>query len=59
MTAFISESERLTDYSKIYWSLKDVEYGNWYQGTNKDGTFFFINFSLCFPNNTHIIKMTK
>jgi hypothetical protein len=43
MTAFISESERLTDYSKIYWSLKDVEYGNWYQGTNKDGTFVYQN----------------
>jgi hypothetical protein len=43
MSAFISESERLTEFNKIYWSLKDIEYGNWYQGINNDGTFVYQN----------------
>ena len=46
MYAYISESEKFNDFSNLktlYWSLNDIEYGNWYNGINKDGTFVYQN----------------
>lgn len=46
MYAYISESEKFNDFSNLktlYWSLNDIEYGNWYNGINKDGTLVYQN----------------
>ena len=42
MYVYISESEdfkQFDDPKALYWSIKDIEYGNWYIGENKDGVF--------------------
>ena len=44
MYAYISETEKFSDFndsSSLYWSLKDIEYGNWNIGENKDGIFTY------------------
>ena len=44
--AYISESDKFDEFSNLkslYWSLTDIEYGNWYGGDNNDGNFVFSN----------------
>ena len=45
MYVYISESEKFTTFneSELFWNLKDIEYGNWNSGENKDGMFVFCN----------------
>jgi len=45
MYVYISESEKFTTFneSELFWNLKDIEYGNWNNGENKDGIFLFGN----------------
>ncbi len=46
MFVYISESEKFVDFDNsdlLYWSLKNIEYGDWEFGENKDGTSTFKN----------------
>lgn len=40
MYVYISESEKFTNFNdsnSLFWSLNNIEYGNWYMGENQDG----------------------
>ena len=44
MNIYISEEEaftKLQDSKALFWSLKDIEYGNWYGGPNSDGEYTY------------------
>ena len=46
MYAYISEAEKFTDFNdlkSLYWSLNDIEYGDWTGGLENDGVFVFDN----------------
>lgn len=44
MYAFISELDHFNDFNNpksLIWALENIEYGNWYNGENNDGTFTY------------------
>ncbi len=46
MYVYISESEKFKEFdnqNSLYWTLKNVEYGDWEFGENKDGLVTFKN----------------
>ena len=52
MYVYLSEYEKFksfNDSSALYWSLKDIEYGNWNGGDNNDGMFTYAS---NFPTTT-------
>jgi hypothetical protein len=46
MYVYLSESENFRNFkdtNALYWSIKDIEYGNWNGGENNDGIFTYSN----------------
>ena len=44
MYVYLAETEKFRDFnesSALYWSIKDIEYGNWNIGENNDGFFTY------------------
>ncbi len=44
MNVYVSESDvfkNFNDSSALFWSLKEIEYGNWNIGENNDGTITY------------------
>ena len=42
MYVYLSETENFRDFndsSALYWSIKEIDYGNWNIGENNDGVF--------------------